>query len=125
MATKIFVKEKMNKNVKQELLNSLWRKGEDEDEETEINTVSNLIEAIEIMNHYEETIKTQHKQVIQYMYKQGEILKMFKETEIFFDGTGKNLPTIYFKIAVYKVLKKTLFSKNQHYHQVSVKITWK
>ena len=106
MATKTFVKEKMNKNVKQELLNSLWRKGEDEDEETEINTVSNLIEAIEIMNHYEETIKTQHKQVIQYIYKQGGILKIFKKTEKFFDGTGQSRSTVYFKIEVYKLLKK-------------------
>lgn len=90
-----------------------------------MNTANNPTEARELISHCEKIIKTQHKQVMQYIYRQWEILKMFKETEIFFDGTGKNLPTIYFKIAVYKVLKKTLFSKNQHYHQVSVKITWK
>ena len=79
-------------------------KDQDEDEET--NAVNNLTEAIEVINHFEEIIKTQHKKVIQYIYKQGGILKMFKETENFFDGTGQSRSTVYFKIAVYKLLKK-------------------
>ena len=29
-------------------------------------------------------MKTQQKRVIQHIYKQGEILKIFKQTEIFF-----------------------------------------
>ena len=91
-------------------------KDQDEDEET--NAVNNLTEAIEVINHFEEIIKTQHKKVIQYIYKQGGILKMFKETENFFDGTGQSRSTVYFKIAVYKLLKKTLVSKNQYYYRV-------
>ena len=40
MTAKTFVTWKTNQNVKEELLNSLREK--DEDEETEINTVNNL-----------------------------------------------------------------------------------
>ena len=66
---------------------------------------TNPTKAIERRNHYEKIIKTQHKQPIQYNYKQEEILKIFiKETENFFDGTRQSRSTVYFKIAVYKLL---------------------
>ena len=74
------------------------------------NTVNNPTEAIEIINHCKEIIRTQHKQVKQYIHKQGEILKIFKETENFFDGSEKSRLTIYFKIAVYKILKKSILN---------------
>ena len=77
MAAKTFVKKNTNENVKEELLNSL--------REAEINTANNSTEAIEVMNHYEEIIKTQHKRGIQYIYEQGEMVNMFKETERFYD----------------------------------------
>ena len=67
------MKKQTNENVKKELSNSLRQTDEDDDEETEIKTVNNLIEAIEVINHYEEMIKTQHIQVIQHVYIQAEI----------------------------------------------------
>ena len=87
--------------------------------------MNNLAEATEVINHYKEIIKTQHKRVIQYTYKQGEIIKIFKETKNFFDNMGQSKSTVYFKTAVYKHLKKTLVSTSQHYPQVTFKITWK
>ena len=67
------MKKQTNENVKKELSNSLRQTDEDDDEETEIKTVNNLIEAIEVINHYEEMIKTQHIQVILHVYIQAEI----------------------------------------------------
>ena len=104
VAAKIFVKKKTDENVKEELFKSLREK--DEDEDKEINAVNNPTEATELINHFEKIIKTQHKQVRQYIYKQGGILKIFKKTEKFFDGTGQSRSTVYFKIEVYKLLKK-------------------
>ena len=61
MAAKTVVKKKMHEKVKEELLNSL--RENDENEVTEINTanITDPIEAIELINRYEEIIKTQHK----------------------------------------------------------------
>ena len=66
-----------------------------------MNTGNNPTEAIELIKHYEKIIRTQHKQVIQYMYRQREILKMFKEdTQSFFDNARQSrstLPSSYFR----------------------------
>ena len=61
MAAKTFMKKKMDKKMKEEFLKSLREKDEDEDEETGITTVNNSTEVIEVINRYEEIIKTQHK----------------------------------------------------------------
>ena len=87
MTMKTIVRKKANKNVKEELLKSL--RENDEDEETEMKTANNPTKTIELINHYEEIIRTQYKRVIQYLYKQREILKMFKGTENVFDNASK------------------------------------
>lgn len=71
MAAKNFVKKKINENMKYELLNSLREKDEDIDIDEEIKTLNNLTEAIEIINYHENIIKSHHKRVTQYIYKQG------------------------------------------------------
>ena len=50
---------------------------------------------------------------------------MFKEAENVFDNTGQSKSTVYFKIAVYKLLKTALVQKSRHYHQVIFEISWK
>ena len=72
-----------------------------------MNTANNPKEAIKLINYCEEIIRTQHKPVIQYICKQGEILKMFIDTVNFFDGLEQSRLTLYFKIAVYKILTKS------------------
>ena len=117
MTAKTFVKKKTNENVKEELLDSLREK--EEDEETKINTVNNATEALEQINHYEEMIRTQGKWLIQYICKQGEIIKMLKEIESFFDNAGHSrstLPSSYFRSnlnTIKSVCKKyrSLFSR--------------
>ena len=59
-----------------------------------------------IIRRYEDIIKTQNKKAIGYIAKQGEILKNFKDTQNFFDNVGQSKSTIYFKISLYKFLKK-------------------
>ena len=81
-------------------------KDEDEAEDEENKTLNNLTEPIEITNHYKKILKTQHKWITQYIYKQGEIYKMFKGTEHFFDSTGQIRSMVYFKNAVLTSLKK-------------------
>ena len=98
MAAKTVIKKKQEM-VKEELLNSL--RENDEAEKAEINTanITDLIERIELIKHYEEITQTQHKQ--------REILKKFKETEEnFFDNAQQSRSMIYSKTGVYKYLKK-------------------
>ena len=60
----------------------------DDDEEQRINKTANNVnnsqEAIVIIRHYKDIIKTQTKKAIGYIGKQGHFLKMLKDTEIFF-----------------------------------------
>ena len=72
------------------------------------NDVNNSQEVIRITNRYEDIIKTQNEKAIGYVGKQGELLKEFKDTENFFDHVGQSRSTIYFKIWLYKFLKKYL-----------------
>ena len=72
-----------------------------------INTSNNPTEVIELIKHCKDIIKTQYNRVIKHIYKRGKILKMVKETENFFDGSEQSRFTIYFKIAVYKILKNS------------------
>ena len=46
--------------------------------------------------------------------KQGQLLKKFKDTENFFDNVGQSRSTIYFKISLYKFLKKHALLKKIH-----------
>ena len=70
------------------------------------NNVNSSQKVISIIRRYEETIKTQNKRAIGYTGKQGELLKKFKDTENIFDNVGQSRSTIYFKILLYKFLKK-------------------
>ena len=103
MLGKTVVKKKTHEMIKEELLNSLRQN--DQAEETEINAanITDPIEVIELINRYEEIIKTQHERVIGSIFKQGQILKNFKKTENFFDNAGQSRSMIYFKIGNFKI----------------------
>ena len=70
------------------------------------NNVSNCQEATAIICRYKENIKTQNKKAIGHTGKQGELLKKFQDNENFFDNVGQSRSTIYFKISLYKLLRK-------------------
>ena len=60
------------------------------------NNVNNSQEAILMICHYEDIIKTQNKKAIGYIGKQVQLLKKFKETEHFFNNVGQSKPTFFF-----------------------------
>lgn len=112
MVPKTIRKKKTNETVKQELLNSL--KENDDLEEPGLDetayAIMHPLEAVRITNPYKETIKTQNKRAIGYVGKQGQLLKNFKETENVFENVGQIKSKIYFKIGLYKFLKKSTLS---------------
>ena len=81
----------------------------DENKKTEINIVNNPTEAIEVISHYEEVIKTQHR-VRQCIYKQGGILKIFKQNKNIINITSVNfrfkLRRTIIKPKIFKMTKK-------------------
>ena len=83
-----------NDNVQEQVLNKTT------------NNVSNSQEAILTTRHYEDIIKTQNKKAIGYIVKQRQLLKKFKDIEHSFDNVGQNKSIIYYKISLYKFLKK-------------------
>ena len=101
-------KKKTNESVKRELLNLL--QDIDDVEEQELNETANNVnysqQIIVIICRYLDIIKTQSKNAIGHIGKKGEILKKFKDTEIFFDNVSQSRSMIYFKISLYKFLKK-------------------
>ena len=77
--------------------------------------IANLInprEAITVIYSYEEIIKTQNKETIAYVAKQGQILKKFKDTEEFVENMEQSPSTVYFNIELYKFIKKFPALKN-------------
>ena len=76
-----------NEIVKRELLNSI-QENDDVKEQGLNETVSsfnNSQEAVLIIHHYEDIIKTQNKKAIGYIGKQGKLFKKFKDTEHFYN----------------------------------------
>ena len=82
MAVKNF-KKKTNKNAKEELLNYLREKDENEDEETETNTVNNFTKVIEVMYHYEQITKTQHKESYSIFTSKKKFFKCLKRLQTY------------------------------------------
>ena len=91
-----------------ELLNSLHENDVIEEQGLNkiVNSLNNFQEAILIILCYEDIIKTQNKKPIEYIGKQGQLFKKFKDTENFFDNVNNSKSTIYFKVSLYKFLKK-------------------
>ena len=82
MVPKSIAKKKTKEIRKRELLNSLQEN--DDVEEQALNKTANTVsisqEAILIINRYEDIIKTQNKKAIEFIGKQGQLLKNFKDT---------------------------------------------
>lgn len=93
MVAKTIRKNRTNEKVK---LNSLKGNEEPSLNETADTTIDPL-EAVRTIHIYNELIKTQNKRVTDYVWKQGKLLKEFRE---------RNKFRIYFKIGLYKFLKK-------------------
>ena len=95
-------REKTHATLKELLLNSLRENDTVEELEFSITSIIDPKEAITIINHYEEIIKTQNKKAIGYAAIQGQMSKRFKDTEDFIKNVGLSKSTAYFKIGLYK-----------------------
>ena len=97
-------------------MNSLQENDNVEEQELNetANNVNNYQDAIVIIRRCEDIIKTQNKKAIDYTGKKGELLKKFRDTENVFDDVGQSRSTIYFKISLYKFLKKYPLLKKIH-----------
>ena len=106
IVSKRIAQKKTNEIIKRGLLNSLQENDVEEPELNETaNNVNNSQEEIQLINRYEDIIKTQNKKAIKYIGKQGELLKKFKDIENFFKNVGQSRPTRYFKFSFYKFLR--------------------
>ena len=108
MVLKSRTKKKTNESTKRELVNSL-KKNDDAEEQglrKTVNNVSNSQETIIIICCSKEIIITQIKKAIGYIGKQGELLNKVKNTKNVFDDVNQSRSTVYFEISRYNFLKK-------------------
>ena len=64
------------------------------------------------MEKYEGLLKGANKEIINFLGKQGELLKRFRDEDEFFDRVGLSQSNIYFKISLCNFLQKFLLLKN-------------
>lgn len=78
------IRKKNHETTKEELLTT----SRENDTEIEFNMtrITNPREAINVINHYEEIMKTRNKKIIEYIAIQGQMLKKFQETEGFIEN---------------------------------------
>lgn len=107
MVLKSITKKKMNETVKQEFLNLLQENDDVEEQALNgtANNVNNSQEAILIIRHYEDIIRTQNKEAIGCIGKQEQLIRKFKDSEHFFGNVHQGRST-YFEILLYRFLKK-------------------
>lgn len=107
MVLKSITKKKMNETVKQEFLNLLQENDDVEEQALNgtANNVNNSQEAILIIRHYEDIIRTQNKEAIGCIAKQEQLIRKFKDSEHFFGNVHQGRST-YFEILLYRFLKK-------------------
>ena len=102
MVSKSINKKKANKTIKPEFLNLLQENNNVKEKELN-ETASNLSRS----NSYNSTrTLLKHKIKKQLVIMVGRLLEKFKDTENFFDNIDQSRSTIYFKISLYKFLKK-------------------
>ena len=69
-------------------------------------------DGIDLGGKYEDLLKGANKKIINFLGKQGELLKRFRYEDKFFDRVGLSQSNIYFKISLYKFLRKFLLMQN-------------
>ena len=83
-----------------------------EDIEFNITSITDLREGINVIDHYEEIMKTQKKKIIEYAAIQVQMLKKFKDTKDFIKDIGLSRSTVHFKTGLYEIFKKNPVFKN-------------
>lgn len=102
-------RKKTDETVKKELLDCLKENYDLEEPDLDItaDTITDPIDAVRIIQRYEEIIK------------QRQLLKKFRETEQFLENVGQSKSTVCFEIGLHKFLKKYPMLKKQLYHPIT------
>ena len=78
----------------------------------EIKNTKEVKDGISLVKKYEDLLKGANRKMINIVWKQGELLKRFKDYDKFFDSVGLSRSSIYFKTSLYKFLCKFPVLKN-------------
>ena len=92
--------------MKEELLKSLKKNDTVEESDSDIKSIVDQSKAMKKIKHYDKIIKTGNKNTKRYESIQGQMLEKFKDSEGIVENVGISRSTIYFKIGLYKFLKK-------------------
>ena len=69
-------------------------------------------DGIDLAKKYEDPFRAANKKKINIVGKQGQLLKVFRDEDEFFDLIGLSRSNISFKISLYKLLRKFPSLKN-------------
>ena len=109
-------KNKTPEIIKQELLASIVELSDGDKDYLELNeelrNAKKSKDGICLVKKYEDLLRAENRKIINIVGKQGELLKIFRDAEEFFDHVGLSRSNIYFKISLYKFLRKFLLLKN-------------
>ena len=78
----------------------------------EVRNAKKPEDVISLVKKYEDLLKEATRKIIKTVGKQGELLKRFRDAEVFFDCIGLSRSNIYFRISLYKCLRKFPLLKN-------------
>ena len=78
----------------------------------EIKKTKEVKDGISLVKKYEDLLKGANRKIINIVWKQGELLKRFKDYDKFFNSVGLSRSSIYFKTSLYKFLCKFPVLKN-------------
>ena len=109
-------KNKTPEIIKQELLASIVELSDGDKDYLELNeevrNAKKPKDGICLVKKYEDLLRAANRKIVNIVGKQGELLKIFRDAEEFFDHVGLSRSNIYFKISLYKFLRKFLLLKN-------------
>ena len=106
--------------MKEELLKSLKKNDTVEESDSDIKSIVDQSKAMKKIKHYDKIIKTGNKNTKRYESIQGQMLEKFKDSEGIVENVGISRSTIYFKIGLYKFLKKYPALKTSSLPQTSI-----
>ena len=103
-------RKKTPEMIKKDLLDSILEASEEQNANLneEVKNVKCLKGGISLVQKYENLLKCANKKIINIVGKQGELLKRFKEQHEFFNTVVLSRTNIYFKMRLFKFLKKFL-----------------
>ena len=82
-------------------------------------------DGIDLGGKYEDLLKGANKKIINFLGKQGELLKRFRDEDKFFDRVGLSQSNIYFKIVYINSYENFYWCRTQLSHPAILKLILK